>query len=91
MHMLALAEPARADDVVSAALMITSATTDARTKRWAVSLHNNLGWALHDAGNYGAALAEFRLALEAAEAFGTAEQLTWANEAIAECLSSIKD
>jgi tetratricopeptide (TPR) repeat protein len=91
MHMLALVDPTRANDVVSAALMITSATTDSRTKRWAVSLHNNLGWALHDAGNYSAALAEFRLALEAAETFGTEEQVTWANEAIAECLSSLTD
>jgi tetratricopeptide (TPR) repeat protein len=89
MHMLALVRPERADDIVTAALVAAAKTDDARTKRWTVALHNNLGWALHDAKSYDAALVQFRLALEAAESFGTAQQVRWAKEAIAECLASM--
>jgi Tfp pilus assembly protein PilF len=89
MHMLALVQPESAEDIVTAALVVAAKTDDARTKRWTVALHNNLGWALHDANRLDEALTQFQLALEAAEVFGTAQQIRWANEAVAECVASM--
>jgi len=40
-HMLAIAQPDRAQHWIARAFETVNETTDARTKRWAVSLHNN--------------------------------------------------
>ena len=66
------------------ALAALDGTTDARTLRWRVSLHNNAGWARFDAGDYPGAIAEFELAKDAATRWGTPQQVAWADEALAE-------
>jgi len=91
LHMLGIAEPERGDAHVTAALAVLDAdpAPDRRTQRWRVSLHNNRGWALFDAGELTAALQEFEQALRDAEQFGTEEQQGWAREAIEECQEAI--
>ena len=64
-HMLAIADQDRADDWTAKALRTVDRARDPRTQRWAGSLHNNAGWARHDAGDYAGALAEFEAALAA--------------------------
>ncbi len=88
-HMLAIADRARADHWTNEALRIVATSADPRTKRWAGSLHNNAGWARHDAGDYAAALAEFEAAQSAYEVHGTAEQVRVARWAVARALRSL--
>ena len=87
--MLAIADRARADHWTNEALRIVTTSADPRTRRWAGSLHNNAGWARHDAGDYAAALAEFEAAQSAYEVHGTAEQVRVARWAVARALRSL--
>ena len=87
--MLAIADPTNARARTREALDLVDRTDDRRTKRWAVSLHNNLGWALHDSERYDEALDEFEAAREAALEFGSPEQDYVARWAIARCLRSL--
>jgi tetratricopeptide (TPR) repeat protein len=89
LHMLVIADPSNAAGRTSDAFALVEASDDDRTKRWAVSLHNNLGWALHDEERYDDALAEFDAAHAASEAFGTSEQEFVARWAVARCLRSL--
>lgn len=88
-HMLAIADTDRAAHWTARGLETVNETTDARTKRWAVSLHNNLGWRLFDDGNPAAALTEFELAADAARDYGTPQQQAWAQEAIDEVRAAL--
>ena len=88
-HMLGIADPARVEHWTTRALETVDETTDHRAKRWAVSLHNNLGWALSEAGNLTGALAEFELAADAARDYGTPQQRVWAQEAIDETVAAL--
>lgn len=85
LHMLAIADSGHQESWTRSALEYASAVDDPRTKRWMVSLHNNLGWALHEDGRRTEALVEFQLAEQWAERVGTPQQQLWAREAIAEC------
>lgn len=60
-HMLALVadSPKQALDWNHEALARALESRDPRTRRWEASLHNNIGWAHYDAGDYGAALDAF--------------------------------
>ena len=91
LHMLGIAQPARGEVHVAAALAALDAdpAPDRRTQRWRVSLHNNRGWALFGDGELTAALQEFEQALRDAEEYGTEEQQGWAREAIEECQEAI--
>jgi len=89
LHMLAIADPDAAPERTRAALALLGTTTDRRTRRWAISLHNNLGWSLHDAGRYDEALAEFQAAHAESREVGTTEQEFIARWAIARCLRSL--
>lgn len=89
LHMIAIAAPQLAEQVVHEAIAELESVPDARTRRWAVSLHNNLGWGRFDAGDLAGAMPEFEAALAAAETWGTAQQVQWAHEAIAECAAAI--
>jgi tetratricopeptide (TPR) repeat protein len=89
LHMHAIADPGSADTHIREALALVEATDDRRTKRWAVSLHNNLGWELHDEERYDDALAEFEAAHTVALDVGTTEQEFVARWAIARCLRSL--
>ena len=82
LHMLAIADSAHAETWTRSALEYASTVHDPRTKRWMVSLHNNLGWTLHEAGRFTEALVEFQLAEQWAERVGTPRQQEWAREAI---------
>ena len=87
-HMLAIADPTQAEQWTARGLEIIAATDDARTKRWAVGLHNNVGWKLFDDGDIDGALAEFELAAAAARDYGTVDQQRWAQEAIDEVIAA---
>jgi tetratricopeptide (TPR) repeat protein len=85
LHMLALADSAHAETWTRSALEYASTVHDERTRRWIVSLHNNLGWTLHDAGRCTEAMVEFQLAEQWAERVGTPRQQELAREAIQAC------
>lgn len=89
LHMLAIADPERAEQHTAAALTLLGGAEDDRTRRWAVALHNNLGWNLFDAGRIADALGHFELALQAAEQYGTASQRQYAQEAIDEAKAAL--
>jgi len=88
-HMLAIADRARAEHWANEALRMVTTSADPRTRRWAGSLHNNAGWARHDAGDYSAALAQFEAAQSAYEVHGSAEQVRVARWAVARSLRSL--
>ena len=90
-HMLAIAEPDRAEDWTARAVDVLAAVTDARTLRWHVALQNNLGWTRFDAGDVEGARAAFEAAAEAAERYGTEEQRRLAAEALAEVAAASGD
>lgn len=88
-HMLAIADPARSEQWTEEGLVELSATTDPRTLRWGVALHNNRGWALFDGGDAQGALASFEAALEAADRYGTLDQQFAARWSLARCLREV--
>jgi tetratricopeptide (TPR) repeat protein len=89
LHMLAIADPERAEQHTAAALTLLEGADDDRTRRWAVGLHNNLGWKLFDDGELERALGHFELALQAAELYGTESQRKYAQEAIDETKAAL--
>lgn len=89
LHMLGIADAANVEAWTARAFAVLDGSEDPRVLRWCVSLHNNLGWARFAAGGLAAALEEFEAALEAAERYGTAQQVEWAREAIDECRVAI--
>ena len=89
LHMLAIADPANGDRWTDEALAFLDSVDDARALRWRVSLRNNRGWALFDAGDVVGAIAEFERARDAAARWGTRQQLEWADEALAEARASL--
>lgn len=82
LHMLAIAEPARAEEWTTRAVEVLATVQDARTLRWLVALHNNLGWTRADAGDRDGARAAFEAAADAAERYGTPEQRRMAADAL---------
>lgn len=88
-HMLAIADEAHSGEWAARGIRLVDDSDDPRTKRWAIALHNNLGWLHHDAGLFEEALAEFELADTAASAYGTEEQQQLAQWAIARALRSL--
>lgn len=89
LHMLAIADAAHSARWTAEALAVLSNVQDRRTLRWRVSLHNNHGWTLFDQRRTEAAIAEFERAKEAAIEVGTAQQVEWAEEALAEARASL--
>ncbi len=89
LHMLAIADVENAAHWTEEALAVLDQTDDERTKRWAVALHNNLGWRLHDAHRFDEALTRFSLAQGAAIRFGDEQQRFEARWAFARCLRSL--
>ena len=84
LHMLAIADAAHSADWTTEALALLESTDDPRTRRWAVGLHSNAGWTSLEEGRIDDALAAFERSRAAAERWGTAQQVAWADEAIAE-------
>jgi tetratricopeptide (TPR) repeat protein len=91
LHMLAIADQARSSEWTAQAIDLALTAPDDRTRRWLVSLYNNLGWSHFDAGRLAEALAAFLQAQEWAERVGTEQQRTWAREAVDECRSAMAD
>ena len=89
LHMLAIAEPDQAEAWTSAAFRALDGASDQRTLRWNVSLHNNAGWRLFEAGRLAEAIAEFEAARDAATRWGTPQQVQWADEALAEAREAL--
>jgi tetratricopeptide (TPR) repeat protein len=89
LHMLAIAKPSNADHWTAQAVELAEASTDPRTQRWLISLHNNLGWVHFDEGDFDIAIAEFTEAARWADLVGTEQQKQWAAEALAEASSAI--
>lgn len=59
LHMLAIvASPEQAVPAHRAAIARVEASRDPRVRRWLAPLHNNLGWAYHERGDFEPALAE---------------------------------
>lgn len=89
-HMLAIISPP--DDQLAwnlRALELVERTCDARAKRWAASLYNNLGWTYHDRGEYAIALAYFTRALEQRAATGDSGPIRIARWCVARALRSL--
>lgn len=89
LHMLAIADEARSGEWAARGIRAVDNSDDPRTKRWAIALHNNLGWLHHDAGLFDEALSEFELADAAAQRHGSEEQQQLAQWAIARALRSL--
>lgn len=71
LHMLAIASPAEQQlEWNKRAIETAQSSDDARTQRWRIALFNNIGWTMHDRGNFEAALDYWRQALAAAEKDG---------------------
>lgn len=89
LHMLAITDAGHEEEWAAEGLALLDTATDARTRRWGVALHNNLGWFLHDSGRPEEALPEFEAALRAAETVGTHEQRHLGRWAVARCLRTL--
>lgn len=88
LHMLAIADKARSRERAAEAIDRALTAPDDRTRRWLVSLYNNLGCSYSEAGDLDQALAAFRQARQWAERVGTDQQRVWAREAIEECAAA---
>lgn len=88
-HMLAIADTLRSEQWTEEGLAELQTTSDPRTLRWGVALHNNRGWALFDAGDAQAAVGEFEAALEAADRYGTPDQQFAAQWSLARSLREV--
>lgn len=89
LHMLAIADAAHSAQWTHEALALLEGSDDPRTRRWEVSLHNNAGWGLFDAGRVAEAVAAFERSRVAATQWGTAQQVQWADEALAEARAGL--
>jgi tetratricopeptide (TPR) repeat protein len=85
LHMLGFVDTTPADQVnwARAALAVAEASSQPAARRWAASLHNNIGYALHEQGELAAALEEFEIALTLREQRGDAEPIRVARWMIA--------
>ena len=89
LHMLAIADADGSARWTTEALALLENTDDPRTLRWNVALHNNAGWTHFDSGRFAEALTAFEHARDAAERWGTAQQVQWADEALSEARAAL--
>ena len=90
LHMLAIADEARSGEWAARAIDFALAAPDDRTRRWLVSLYNNLGCSHADAGRLPEALAAFLQAQQWADRVGTEQQRIWAREAVEESTAAME-
>ncbi len=89
-HMVAIAcEGDEAMEWNLRALSMAEASRCPRARRWAGSLHNNLGWTLHALNRYDEALVHFQAALEARTDQDAQGEMLVARWCIARCLRSL--
>jgi tetratricopeptide (TPR) repeat protein len=91
LHMLAIADQTRSLEWAAKAIDRAQAAPDDRTRRWLVSLYNNLGCSYSDAGDLDQAMTAFLRAQEWAERVGTAQQQVWAREAVDGCTAAQRE
>ena len=89
LHMLAIADQEGSDEWTARGIRAVEASTDARTQRWRIALHNNRGWRYFESGRFPEALEAFELAAVAARDYGTAQQQVWAQDAIDEARQAL--
>ncbi len=70
------------------AIELALTAPDDRTRRWLVSLNNNLGCSYSDDGDLDQAMVAFLQAQQWAERVGTDQQRVWAREAVEECAAA---
>jgi tetratricopeptide (TPR) repeat protein len=91
MHMLGLAASGDAElQWNRRALSAAAASTDERARRWQGSLLHNLGWALHERGEFAQALESWQRALALREASGNAGDTHLARWTVARGLRSLR-
>lgn len=89
-HMLGIVEPAaEAAAWNRRAIALARSSSDPRAQRWVAALANNMGWAAHDAGDHGKALALFRLALDERVSQRNPTAIRIARWTVARCLRSL--
>ena len=91
-HMLAFVDTTPADQLkwAQAALAVVEASDQAAAKKWEASIRNNLGYALHQLGQYEEALVQFKLALAIRERGTNAAATRTAHWMIAWTLRALK-
>ncbi|WP_208008381.1 hypothetical protein [Agromyces protaetiae] len=89
LHMLALDDEGHEAEWADQGFALLARSRDPRVLRWGVALHHNLGWTHHEAGDAEHALAEFELAAETADRYGTAEQRFVARWSIGRALRTL--
>lgn len=92
MHMVALVEPAAADQMRwnLRALALAESSVAANARSWKASLANNIGTTLHDEGKFDQALLRFQSAVDAREPMGNAANTRAAHWMVAWTLRSLK-
>jgi tetratricopeptide (TPR) repeat protein len=89
-HMLGIAEGGAAKVAWHLrAMNLAEQSTQPRARQWLASLYNNLGWTLHDQGEYERALGLFEKALEYRQARGQNAEALIAQWCVARCLRSL--
>ncbi|GAB4136960.1 MAG: tetratricopeptide repeat protein [Planctomycetaceae bacterium] len=89
-HMLAIvADPQNALDWNQQALELATTSPNPTARRWAGSLHNNIGWTHHGNGDYSKALEHFEKALACREREHQTEEIPIARWCLARCLRSL--
>jgi tetratricopeptide (TPR) repeat protein len=89
-HMLAIvAPPEEAAEWHARALDVAERSGEQRARAWRGSLHNNVGWAHHDAGRYADVLAAFERALDARREHGQDGPIPVARWCIGRALRSL--
>lgn len=90
LHMLAIVAPKEQEVAAHlAAIARVARSQDARVRRWLAPLHNNLGWAHHDRGEYTEALAAFEQAVPLFEERGNPADVRVARWTVARALRSL--
>lgn len=71
------------------ALELAERSTEPKARKWAGSLHNNLGWSHHGSGDFDEALHHFERALECRVEQGDRNEVLIARWCLARCLRSL--
>ncbi len=89
-HMVAIAgSPGEALEWNERALELAEASTEPAARKWRASLHNNIGWTRHAAGDLRGALQAFERALEMRREMGDAGNMRFALWSVAKALRGL--
>jgi tetratricopeptide (TPR) repeat protein len=88
-HMVAITRPDETLAWNERALALAESSAEPDARRWRGSLHNNIGWTKHGAGDYDAALAHFEAALACRREEGKPGDVRVARWCVARCHRSL--